>query len=127
MELLADLLVAWPALFFLGMGALALARPGQVVDRFGTRVDSLDGRNEIRSVYGGFGVAVAFLLGWAIFTDGRGELWIPSVIAVLCFGMAVGRVVSLLADRTKGSAVVWRYVLLELVLTASLFVSHTLR
>ena len=127
MELLADLLVAWPALFFLGMGVLALARPGQVVDRFGTTVDSLDGRNEVRSVYGGFGVAVAFLLGWAVFTDGRGELWIPSVIAVLCFGMAVGRLVSLPLDRTPGSPVVWRYVLLELAMAASLFASHTLR
>lgn len=127
MEALADVLVAWPALFFLGMGLLALARPGQVVDRFGTTVDGLDGRNEVRSVYGGFGVAVAFLLGWAIVTDGRGELWIPSVIAVLCFAMAIGRVVSMLADRTRGSAVVWRYVGLEVALTASLFVSHTLR
>jgi hypothetical protein len=126
-EVLADLLVAWPALFFLGMGLVALGRPGRVIDRFGVTVESLEGRNEIRSVYGGFGVAVGFLLGWAVFTDGRGELWIPSVIAVLCFGMAVGRLVSMAADRTRGSAVVWRYVVLELALAASLFVSHTLR
>ena len=127
MEIVADLLVAWPALFFLGMGVVALTRPAHVVDRFGTEVETLDGRNEIRSVYGGFGVAVAFLLAWAVFTSGRGELWIPSVIAVLCLGMAIGRLVSLVADRTRGSAVVWRYVGLELALAASLFVSHTLR
>ncbi len=126
-ELLADLLVAWPALFFFGMGIVALTRPAHVVDRFGVIVESLDGRNEIRSVYGGFGVAVTILLGWAVVTDGRGELWIPSVIAVLCFGMAAGRVVSMVVDRTRGSAVVWRYVGLELALTASLFASHTLR
>lgn len=127
MELVADLLVAWPAIFFLGMGLMALTRPAHVVDRFGTEVETLDGRNEIRSVYGGFGVAVAVLLAWAIVTDGRGELWIPSVIAVLCFGMAAGRVLSLVADRTRGSAVVWRYVGLELALAASLFASHTVR
>ncbi len=126
-DLIADLLVAWPALFFLGMGVVALTQPAHVVDRFGVTVESLDGRNEIRSVYGGFGVAVALLLGWAVVTDGRGELWIPSVIAVLCFGMAVGRVLSMIADRTRGSAVVWRYVGLELALTASLFASHALR
>lgn len=127
MELLADLLVAWPALFFLGMGLLALIRPARVVDRFGTEVRTVDGRNEIRSVYGGFGVAAAFLLGWAVATDGRGELWIPSVLAVLAFGMAVGRLVSMAADRTPGSAVVWRYVTLELAMAVSLFASHTLR
>lgn len=127
MELLADLLVAWPAAFFLGMGLTALTRPAHVVDRFGTEVETLDGRSEVRSVYGGLGIAVAFLLVWAILTDGRGELWIPSVIAVLCFGMAVGRLVSLVADRTRGSAIVWRYVGLELALAASLFASHTLR
>jgi len=126
-EVVADVLVAWPALFFLGLGVTALLRPAHVVDRFGTEVETLDGRNEVRSVYGGSGVAVAFLLAWAVFTDGRGELWIPSVIAVLCFGMAVGRLVSLVADRTVGSAIVWRYVGLDLALTVSLFASHTLR
>jgi hypothetical protein len=123
----ADLLVAWPALFFLGMGLTALARPAHVGSRFGTEVETLDGRNEVRSVYGGSGIAAAVLLAWAVFTDGRGELWIPSVIAVLCFGLAVGRLVSLVADRTRGSGVVWRYGGLELAIAVSLFASHTLR
>ncbi|MEJ7834459.1 MAG: DUF4345 family protein [Nocardioides sp.] len=123
----ADILVLLPALFFAGMGALALAMPTLVVDRFGVAVTSIDGRNEIRSVYGGFGLAVAALLVWAALTEGRGQLWIPSVIAVLCFGMAVGRLVSLALDRTSGSAVVWRYVALELALAVALFASHTLR
>ena len=127
MEVVADLLVAWPAVFFLGMGLLALARPADVVARFGVTVDTLAGRAEVRSVYGGLGVAVALLLGWAVVTDGRGELWIPSVVAVLAFGMAVGRVLSLALDRTRGPAVVWRYVVLELAIAVSLFASHTLR
>ncbi len=127
MELLADLLIAWPALFFLGMGLVALARPDRVGDRFGTTGGTGDGRNEVRSVYGGFGVAVAGLLAWAILTEGRGELWIPSVIAVATFGMAIGRLVSLALDRNRGSGVVWQFVVLELAIAVSLFASHTLR
>ena len=60
-------------------------------------------------------------------TDGRGQLWIPSVVAVLAFGMAAGRALSLLLDRSRGSAVVWGFVALELALAVALFGSHTLR
>ncbi len=127
MDLLADALIVLPALFFLGMGLLALAAPDRVVDRFGIAVETVAGRTEVRSVYGGFGVAAAGLLAWAALTDGRGQLWIPSVIAVLTFGMAAGRALSLLLDRSRGSAVVWGFVALELVLAVALFGSHTLR
>lgn len=127
MELLADLLIAGPALFFAGMGALALARPDRVVDRFGIGVDTVPGRAEVRSVYGGFGLAVAGLLAWAVSTEGRGQLWIPSVVAVACFGMAVGRALSLVLDRSRGDATTWRFVALEAALAVALFASHTLR
>ena len=127
MDLLADLLISLAGLFFLGMGVLALAHPDRIVDRFGIGVDTVAGRTEIRSVYGGFGLAVAGLLAWAVVTDGRGQLWIPSVVAVLTFAMAAGRALSLLLDRDRGSAVVWRFVALEVVLAVALFASHTLR
>ncbi len=126
-DLLADALIALPLLFFLGMGLLALARPDRVVDRFGIGVDTVAGRTEVRSVYGGFGLAAAGLLAWAVTTDGRGALWIPSVLAVLTFGMAVGRTLSLVLDRSRGTAVVWGFVALELALAVSLFASHTVR
>lgn len=125
--MLADLLLWAVATFFLGMGVVAIARPSGVVDRFGIDVTTADGRGEIRAVYGGFGIAVAALLVWAVFTEGRGELWIPSVLAVAVFGMAVGRTLSMLLDRTRGSAVAWRFTALELVLAVALFASHTLR
>lgn len=127
MELLADLLIAGPALFFLGMGLWALAWPTRVVDRFDTEVRTVDGRNEIRAVYGGFGIVTAAVLGWAVFTDGNGEMWIPSVVSILVLGMALGRVISFALDRTKGSAVTWQFVGLELVLAAALFGSHVVR
>ena len=124
---LADVLVLAPAAFFAGMGGLALARPTRIVDRFSVEVASLDGRNEIRAVYGGFGLAVSALLVWASVTDGTGEVWIPGTVAALCLGMAAGRVLSFTIDRTHGSAVVWSYLLLELALALSLFGSCALR
>ncbi|WP_203336116.1 DUF4345 family protein [Nocardioides limicola] len=127
MTLLALLLVGWPAIFFLGMGIVGLLRPDRVVDRFGTVVNTVDGRNEIRSVYGGFGIAVALLLGWSLVTDGPGQRWIPIAIAVAIGGMALGRGVSMLLDRSRGSAVVWRYVLLEAAIVVSLLAAVCVR
>lgn len=127
MELLADALVLVSAALFAGMGGWALARPARVVDRFGIDVTTLDGRNEVGAVYGGFGLAVAALLVFAAATDGRGELWIPSIVSVQCLGMAAGRIVSLARDRTRGSRTVWLFVVVELALAVALFGSHVLR
>lgn len=127
MDLIADLLLATAAAFFAGMGLLAMVRPPGVVGRFGLDVGTRDARNEVRAVYGGFGVAAAALLAFAAATDGRGQLWIPSILAVLCFGMAVGRVVSWALERTVGSRVTWTWFGIEVVLAVALFGSHTLR
>ena len=124
---LADLLALLPAAFFAGMGALALVRPARIVDRFSIEVASVDGRNEIRAVYGGFGLAVAGLLVWASLTEGSGEAWIPGIVATLCVGMAGGRLASFVADRTRGSAVVWSFLVVELALAAALGGSSALR
>ena len=127
MELLADVLVLASAALFAVMGGWALARPRRVVDRFGTHVTTLDGRNEVSAVYGGFGLAVAALLVFAATTDGRGQLWIPSIVSVQCLGMAIGRVASMARDRTRGSRTVWLFALVELALAVALFGSHVLR
>lgn len=127
MDPIADLLLAAAAACFAGMGLLALARPARVVGRFGLDAATRDARNEVRAVYGGFGVAAAALLAFAAATEGRGELWIPSILAVLCFGIAVGRVVSWALDRTVGSRVTWTWFGVEVGLAVALFGSHTLR
>lgn len=124
---LADALVLLPAAFFAGMGGLALLRPARIVDRFSVEVGSVDGRNEIRSVYGGFGLAVCGLLVWASYSEGRGEVWVPGTVAALCLGMAAGRLVSFVLERTRGSAVVWSFLLVELALALALLGSCALR
>lgn len=87
------------AIFFLGMGLCALARPAFVVAFVGLVPATADARNEIRAVYGGFGIAISALL---VLVVGNATLR-PGVllaIAAALLGMAAGRVVSLLIERT---------------------------
>ena len=123
--MVSELLVAWPAVFFLGMGLFALARPDRVVDRFGTDVTTLDGRGEVRAVYGGFGIAVAAALFWTLVADDTSRWWVPLVVAVATLGMALGRLMSFALDRTRGSGLAWRYLALEVAIAVSLWVAAT--
>ena len=83
------------------MGLVALARPERIVAYFGTHELTLDGRNEVRAVYGGFGLAIAALLGAAQLhaTLRPGALL---AVAVALLGMASGRVLSALLDGPPG-------------------------
>lgn len=63
--------IAVAALFMLGMGLCALVRPAFVVTFVGLVPSTADARNEVRAVYGGFGVAMAALL---VFTSGDATL-----------------------------------------------------
>ena len=93
--------VAAVAAFLAAMGLYALAHPEGVTLLFGTPSLTRDGRNEVRAVYGGFGLAMAGLLVAAL----RGAAWGPGAIlavAVALFGMAGGRGVSLALDGAPG-------------------------
>lgn len=58
------------SVFFLGMGVFAFAAPAALARPFRIAVDAPESRSEIRAVYGGFGVAIAVLLGMAAFDVG---------------------------------------------------------
>jgi hypothetical protein len=98
---MASVLVTGVALFFLGMGVVALAHPERIVGYFGTRELTVDGRNEVRAVYGGFGIVVAGLLAFTL-TDTALAAGILVTIGVSLIGMALGRIVSRLIDGTTG-------------------------
>jgi hypothetical protein len=98
---MAGILVGMVAVFFLGMGLIALAQPTQIVRYFGTRELTADGRNEVRAVYGGFGLAVAALLAWTLM-DPTLATGILTTVAVSLIGMALGRIVSRLIDGVIG-------------------------
>jgi hypothetical protein len=109
------------AAFFFIMGAVALYRPERIVGYVGTSSLTRDGRNEVRAVYGGFGIAVAAIL------VASGELpalrpGIAVAVAVSVAGMAAGRVVSAVIDGSPGPYP-WLFCAGEIILTVSLLAS----
>jgi hypothetical protein len=100
------------AIFFAGMGVLALVVPGRIVAVFGTTLLTADGRNEVRAVYGGFGLAVALLL---VVTAGSTGLraGVLTAVAVALLGMAGGRVVAALVERPRRFYPCWFYCVAE--------------
>ena len=94
----ATFVVAAAALAFIAMGLVALARPGHVTSYFGVTTTP-DLRNEVRAVYGGFGLALGGLMLWTLtyreLADG-----VRVTAAVSLLGMAAGRMVSWCVERT---------------------------
>lgn len=84
--------------FFLGMGICAILRPQFVVSFVKLVPETADARNEIRAVYGGFGIAIAALLAIASQDVGL-RSGVLLTVAVALLGMAAGRVVSLCVER----------------------------
>jgi hypothetical protein len=117
------MIVAATAVLFLGMGLLALARPAGLVAPFGISLDGADGRLEVCAVYGGFGVAIAALLGIAAL-DPDAHRGVLLTVAVALFGMAGGRLLGRLRDRPSAFYPVWFYFWVEVVAGALLLVAR---
>jgi len=85
---------------FVLMGLSALARPEFIVGFFGATVETPDFRNEIRAVYGGFGVLLGSLLlmTGTLFAAHSAGIFIACAAAL--FGMAAGRLLSFTMERT---------------------------
>ena len=101
------------------MGTLAIVAPGRLAAIVGLRCANGDGRNEVRAVYGGFGVAMALSTAVAL-TDPGLRSGIAWTLAAALLGMAGGRLVSLLFERGIGG-VMWLILAGEL-LTGALLV-----
>ena len=107
------------AFLFLGMGLLGLAAPEQISETFGQPTLTPAGRNEVRAVYGGFGVAVALVLAAALREPAlRGGVFLA--VGVALAGMAGGRIVAAAIERPRGFYPVWFYCLLETAMAAVL-------
>lgn len=94
------------------MGIGALLKPVAVTAQFDVPELSSAGRNEVRAVYGGFGVMLAAALGVALHHPEIRHGVLFTVAAALA-GMAAGRVVSAAIDR-RFDAWPLRYCLLEI-------------
>ena len=106
--------------FFLLMGLVALATPERISVIHGTPVLTPVGRNEIRAVYGGFGVAIAALLAvsWSSPVLRPGAF---VAVAVALAGMAAGRVVAALIERPTRFYPSWFYFLVETAMASVLW------
>jgi hypothetical protein len=120
---MSDVLVLIIAAGFAAMGLAALARPREVLAQFGVAVDTPDGRNEVRAVYGGFGLAVAALLAVAAVGDPSTSEGIVVAVAFALAGMAGGRLVSGALERPRTAYPVWVYFLIEVVGATALLVA----
>ena len=94
--------------FFIGMGLLALMSPESITRTFGMPTLTAAGRNEVRAVYGGFGLAVAAVLVLALYTPSLRAGMLLAVAASLA-GMAGGRVVAALIERPSAFYPSWFY------------------
>ena len=112
-EGLAPVILGAVAVAFALMGMGALVRPTVVTRQFGIPALTPEGRSEVRAVYGGFGLAVAAMLVVAV-TSPDLRAGIAITVAVALFGMAVGRVVSAVIDRSLSKVVVL-YLVIEVV------------
>ena len=85
-------------LFFFFMGLAAIIKPRSVVTFVSFYPETVDARNEVRGVYGGFGIVLAGLL---IASDYLPE-YKPGILITVAgalFGMAGGRILSSFLER----------------------------
>ena len=116
---MAIALISVVAVFFLGMGLYALAAPASLIRPFGISLSRPESRAEVRAVYGGFGLAIAGVLGYAALHPSASDA-ILITVAVALAGMAVGRLISAIVDERTAFYPNWFYFLVEVVLAAAL-------
>lgn len=111
------------ALFFTAIGAFSFIWPHRVFAQFGVAIETAEGRNEVRGIYGGMCIAIGgllFLTPWLGTFAGGAIL----AVAVALSGMAGGRIASLLLERTAKAPLI--YLLLEAGFATLLFSAITL-
>jgi len=118
-------LISAVAMFFFGMGLYALAAPAALIRPFGVTLSRPESRAEVRAVYGGFGLAIAGVLGYAALHPPASTA-ILITVAVALAGMAVGRLISAVVDDRTAFYPNWFYFLVEVVLAAALVLAVVL-
>lgn len=120
--MLGNIIIVLAACGFALMGIGAIVKPNVVTQQFGIPQLSVAGRSEVRGVYGGFGLAMAAILFVALMTpDLRTGITITAAVALL--GMAAGRIISALIDRSL-PRVALLYLVIEVVMGALLLMAR---
>jgi hypothetical protein len=115
-----SVLVAIVAIFFAGMGAAALVRPGVIWAPFGVAPTTPEARNEVRAVYGGFGIALAILLVVADQSAAGYRDGVLVAVAVALAGMAAGRIVGFAVEPRGAGRFTVLFGVIEVVLALAL-------
>lgn len=113
------IVIVLAAVFFVGMGLFALARPAALIRPFGITLPIPESRAEVRAVYGGFGLAIAAMLVLAA-TGHPARDGILITVAAALGGMAFGRLVSGVVDRPKAFYPNWFYLVVEILAAVAL-------
>jgi len=113
--------IAVIGVFFAGMGCYALAAPTAIIRPFGITLGGAPARSEVRAVYGGFGLAIAGVLGYAAVAGGDVRTGILIAVGAALAGMAFGRLVSAVLDERTAFYPNWFYCLVEALAAAALF------
>ena len=109
------------SVFFLGMGTYALAAPAALVRPFGIMLGESASRSEVRAVYGGFGLAIAGVLVFAVIKQGDVRTGILIAVCAALAGMAFGRLASAVLGDCTAFYPNWSYFVVEAVAAAALF------
>lgn len=115
MNTVASLTIAVIGVFFLAMGTYALISPAALIAPFRLVAQSPESRSEIRAVYGGFGIAMAAVLGIAALDIGDIRAGAVTTVGLALIGMAGGRIVSRLLDTPVRFYPIWFYFGVELM------------
>lgn len=121
MSVASNVVIVVNAVFFAGMGLRALTAPAEMLRPFGITLGGPASRAEVRAVYGGFGLAIAAILGYAIAAPEQVRTGIVVTVSVALLGMAFGRIVSAVAGDRTSFYPNWFYGLVEVLLAASLW------
>ena len=113
--------IAVIGVFFAGMGCYALAAPTAIIRPFGITLGGAAARSEVRAVYGGFGLAIAGVLGYAAVAGDDLRTGIVITVGIALAGMAFGRLVSAVLDDRTAFYPNWFYCLVEALAAAALF------
>ncbi len=115
MNTVASLTIAVIGVFFLAMGTYALVTPSALAAPFNLSAKTPESRSEIRAVYGGFGIAMAAVLGAAALDIGGVRTGAVTTVGLALIGMASGRLISRLLDTPVRFYPIWFYFGVELV------------
>ena len=99
----------------------ALSAPAALVRPFRIALAESASRSEVGAVYGGFGLAIAGVLGYAAIADGEVRQGVLITVAAALAGMALGRLAAAVLGDRPAFYPNWFYFLVELVAAVSLF------